>query len=288
MIRKGFTLIELLVVIAIIAILAAILFPVFAQAKQAAKGTSSLSNAKQLTTASFIYSSDADDKQLIFAVRHDATAPVDNHRPWSLQLLPYVKSARLYQDPLSTPYKATYIPANREDLLYTYVTQFAYVYQIHCPVVYYGGTNWDVKASSQSILGAPANTVFMVSQRRINDSDPWWWYGAGEGFDNAFQAGVPYCSGGYTSNPSSLCGPGLSSWGIGSISGSTSKNLEEGFLSAGVAARRNGMTTTTFADGHAAPMQLSRLAAGTNWHKDINTADTKITDVKKYMWDDKE
>jgi prepilin-type N-terminal cleavage/methylation domain-containing protein len=45
--RKGFTLIELLVVIAIIAILAAILFPVFAQAKVAAKKTSDLSNLKQ-------------------------------------------------------------------------------------------------------------------------------------------------------------------------------------------------------------------------------------------------
>ena len=37
--RRAFTLIELLVVIAIIAILAAILFPVFAQAKAAAKRT---------------------------------------------------------------------------------------------------------------------------------------------------------------------------------------------------------------------------------------------------------
>ncbi len=35
--RVGFTLIELLVVIAIIAILAAILFPVFAQAREAAR-----------------------------------------------------------------------------------------------------------------------------------------------------------------------------------------------------------------------------------------------------------
>jgi prepilin-type N-terminal cleavage/methylation domain-containing protein len=46
--KRGFTLIELLVVIAIIAILAAILFPVFAQAKQAAKKTVSLSNLKRL------------------------------------------------------------------------------------------------------------------------------------------------------------------------------------------------------------------------------------------------
>ncbi len=61
MLRKAFTLIELLVVIAIIAILAAILFPVFAQAKTAAKKTADLSNLKQMGTASMIYASDNDD-----------------------------------------------------------------------------------------------------------------------------------------------------------------------------------------------------------------------------------
>ncbi len=58
---RAFTLIELLVVIAIIAILAAILFPVFAQAKQAAKKTADLSNLKQMGTASMIYTADYDD-----------------------------------------------------------------------------------------------------------------------------------------------------------------------------------------------------------------------------------
>ncbi|RYG87947.1 prepilin-type N-terminal cleavage/methylation domain-containing protein [bacterium] len=59
--RKAFTLIELLVVIAIIAILAPILFPVFAQAKLAAKKTQDLSNLKNLGTGSLIYSGDTDD-----------------------------------------------------------------------------------------------------------------------------------------------------------------------------------------------------------------------------------
>ncbi len=59
--HRGFTLIELLVVIAIIAILAAILFPVFAQAKLAAKKASDLSNEKQLDLAAIIYTNDYDD-----------------------------------------------------------------------------------------------------------------------------------------------------------------------------------------------------------------------------------
>jgi len=59
--RRAFTLIELLVVIAIIAILAAILFPVFAQAKAAAKKTADLSNVKQTNLATLLYANDSDD-----------------------------------------------------------------------------------------------------------------------------------------------------------------------------------------------------------------------------------
>jgi len=56
--KRAFTLIELLVVIAIIAILAAILFPVFAQAKAAAKASSCLSNVRQIATSMTLYGND--------------------------------------------------------------------------------------------------------------------------------------------------------------------------------------------------------------------------------------
>lgn len=59
--RNGFTLIELLVVIAIIAILAAILFPVFAQAREAAKKTQALSNTRQTALGVIQYTADSDD-----------------------------------------------------------------------------------------------------------------------------------------------------------------------------------------------------------------------------------
>ena len=91
--RKAFTLIELLVVIAIIAILAAILFPVFAQAKRAAKKTVALSQAKQIGTGLQIYLADADDTMP--QVSSGGPNSVDRIDYW-VNLLPYVKNSDIF------------------------------------------------------------------------------------------------------------------------------------------------------------------------------------------------
>lgn len=94
--RRGFTLIELLVVIAIIAILAAILFPVFAQAKMAAKKTASLSNVKQLGLGILMYNNDQDG-MFPMGLGVDWWAPRDGG--WTVDCQPYIKSYALLLDP---------------------------------------------------------------------------------------------------------------------------------------------------------------------------------------------
>jgi len=101
--KRAFTLIELLVVIAIIAILAAILFPVFAQAKEAAKRTACLSNAKQIALSQKMYSGDHDDVLPIFHAYNTTPAPwVDGHFGTEVLLLPYMKSKEIFKSPLDS------------------------------------------------------------------------------------------------------------------------------------------------------------------------------------------
>lgn len=113
--KRAFTLIELLVVIAIIAILAAILFPVFAQAKEAAKKTAHIAHTKQMTLGHIMYASDNDDflgfGNLMLASGAWATGTVadtpadwrttsfaERHgRHWSNSVQPYIKNWELYE-----------------------------------------------------------------------------------------------------------------------------------------------------------------------------------------------
>lgn len=117
--KKGFTLIELLVVIAIIAILAAILFPVFAQAKTAAKKTAAISNQKQISTSVLLYLGDYDDR---YPMRsgcelNSSINPTLNDgvlrcsggtgfghsmtwQTWQKYIMPYIKNVQIFEHPL--------------------------------------------------------------------------------------------------------------------------------------------------------------------------------------------
>ncbi|MCW5943329.1 MAG: prepilin-type N-terminal cleavage/methylation domain-containing protein [Fimbriimonadaceae bacterium] len=97
--KKAFTLIELLVVIAIIAILAAILFPVFAQAKQAAKKTADLSNSKQIGLATMMYVSDYDDVYPQGYWYKNDLGEVNGYVDISAMLMPYMKSVEMWVSP---------------------------------------------------------------------------------------------------------------------------------------------------------------------------------------------
>ncbi|MCW5940501.1 MAG: prepilin-type N-terminal cleavage/methylation domain-containing protein [Fimbriimonadaceae bacterium] len=129
--RRAFTLIELLVVIAIIAILAAILFPVFAQAKTAAKKTAQISNTKQIGTGMMIYMGDHDDRyprndgcvlnsslNVALNTQAQGTNPNPwcdnsggrgfpfrmNHFAWQKWILPYTKSVDIFKHSARQPY----------------------------------------------------------------------------------------------------------------------------------------------------------------------------------------
>jgi len=95
--KRAFTLIELLVVIAIIAILAAILFPVFAQAKLAAKKTQGLAQMRQLATGLMIYAGDSDDYFLPASMR--PLIPVGDPEVWPPKLFPYIKTEGIFVVP---------------------------------------------------------------------------------------------------------------------------------------------------------------------------------------------
>lgn len=179
--KKAFTLIELLVVIAIIAILAAILFPVFAQAKLAAKKTADLSNLKQIAAAAYMYYNDYDDTLFPYRINNvpnplgadpnvgnptggrtcDGSAS-SNRLFWDEELNPYIKSYDVFKGPGVNnawagvnPQGASIGPSNTSAGGCSYGGQNSYGVN---RIVF----NADQAAMTNSVLAEPANTLIIT------------------------------------------------------------------------------------------------------------------------------
>jgi prepilin-type N-terminal cleavage/methylation domain-containing protein/prepilin-type processing-associated H-X9-DG protein len=230
--KKAFTLIELLVVIAIIAILAAILFPVFAQAKVAAKKTASISNLKQIGLSAVMYVTD--NEAYPFMSSPSSQSP---RTRWPDYLYPYIKNEDVFLAPNADPTIFGKVWAHNPTKKYGgYGYNFQYLGNSRFVT---GNTNFPFTATETQV-STPAQTIFVADTngvRRDNNT-----VGAGE----------------YTLDP-----PLSSSRGSGKASGYYGEGAECGSGPRGCrstpAERHAGRVAVQFADGHATTMKLAAM-----------------------------
>jgi prepilin-type N-terminal cleavage/methylation domain-containing protein len=283
--RKAFTLIELLVVIAIIAILAAILFPVFAQAKAAAKKSSSLSNTKQISLAEIMYMGDYDDVFVVEVAWDPNGAPAFlggvPYQPWPWLVLPYQKNADIDQDPQAPPNEpwpavwGTMLPK----LLHP---QYGYSYVWLSPLVGASPTTSVFQPTSSTAVEKPAETVLFSNKfSSAEDTLPntfTYWYGPNS-IVSAIGVDVPDCL-----TIPQWC---FDNWGINGFYDVTYLNRNEpaGARTGGNALRAGNQMVLTWTDGHAATKTAGAMAAGTNWNRTRVYNTTIVNDINKYLWD---
>lgn len=227
----GFTLIELLVVIAIIAILAAILFPVFAQAKLAAKRASNMSNLRQLGFSIMMYVGDNDAYPMMSSL-----TSVSPRTRWPDYIFPYTKNESIFQGPL----------APKE----MFAASFA-----HNPQVRHGGYgyNYQYLGNSRSPVGfalpfTASDTEIEENSRTVVAADT-----MGVRRDDGSLSG-----GAYTIDPPlpSLRGSGNASgfYGSGSACGSGPQGCRST-----PAEWAGDRVSVAWADGHSKPLRRSQL-----------------------------
>ncbi len=286
--RKAFTLIELLVVIAIIAILAAILFPVFAQAKAAAKATASLSNLKQTGTATAIYLGDSDDVFPLSASWNTGSDPLcfganNCFSSWVWTLQPYMKNVDMLVDPLGPPMQT--IAGWPKAVTASMNPTYGYNYNALAP--YLGPDSGGSKPISATSMNNPGNLVMFASKFSTTE---WGYSTTGNtalgfsfavGKDNGpilnTTVDVPDC---YTIP--SWC---VDNWGANSSWGGILKNnVVAGALTGGTSIRASNNAVVSFTDTHAKKQQSGNMAAGTNWAATRNASTLIVTDKNLYMW----
>jgi prepilin-type N-terminal cleavage/methylation domain-containing protein len=275
--KKAFTLIELLVVIAIIAILAAILFPVFAQAKQAAKKTQSLSNIKQNGLAIQMYLGDSDDRYLpAFNPAGGGWAQYNNTGQdlgtmWTINVQPYIKSINLNFSPSDSeagkPDPAiTWAGVHVSYSANGWLTGWNGGFEQHGPMgINWGSTGWlnGADGANGSLnagqITQPADTVLLASR----DSDDVKKYQQANGGACCGGSGGTYSAfGPFTVfndqqewSPTSIPNgaPARAPWsnGLASSAGTGFNKGPDGAVST----KFNGMGVFVFTDGHASSLK---------------------------------
>jgi prepilin-type N-terminal cleavage/methylation domain-containing protein/prepilin-type processing-associated H-X9-DG protein len=277
--RKAFTLIELLVVIAIIAILAGILFPVFAQARAAARKATCGSNFKQLTDAVLTYTQDYDEHYPLSAWRFECTLP--NEALHTL-IQPYVKNEPILACPADYASKSEREaspcdgspPANEAERQRWYATHsdFGVNYQYLCPAIWDEQRGVYVGAGiSQAQVTRPAETILAVDSVWDRDAN-----------------GNPIGGGSWTVDPpcryrldgsDSFPFPGANVWWWG---GWNPSQPQAGGVFGFTWPWHSEMANVAFTDGHVKTMRMEALAAGC----DVKDAwQGAIFEPEKYLWD---
>lgn len=283
--RRAFTLIELLVVIAIIAILAAILFPVFAQAKAAAKRTSSLSNEKQMTLAVIMYSGDYDDTAPLDCVWNSNDAVYwfgsqgSQYSPWSYEILPYTKNAQILEDPqIAANPSGGGVTLTQWD---AYNPEYGYNYTALSPITSTNGPSpvpWVRTPATFTSLSRPAETVLLTAMDADSENAGLYWYGEGTLLISPYTIEAPDCN-----DIPPVC---MTNWGASSfyeafwLKGNRTAGAYTGFTSL----RDANNAVVSFSDGHAKTYQPGNLAAGTNWNPNLNASALQMVNSSKYLW----
>jgi len=271
--NRAFTLIELLVVIAIIAILAAILFPVFAQAKVAAKKAASISNTKQVSLAAIMYGADVDDMLpiAIQTYQHWPYADAANTTPaysWVHIMQPYQKNLQMMVDPGVGDTNAEFGSgpnawwANQDRH-----TQYGYNYLFLSPW-YNCDTSY---ARSATAAAKPAETVMYTTSQVFTKSDKVGWFDSNAPGAWEYTAPAPY---------SCIWWDGTAGSGNWSAGGTTK-------ITSSVRIKPYNGAIVGWVDGHTKLMSDSALAAGTTYSTAVpgGAADgAHINDLSKYLW----
>jgi len=290
--RSAFTLIELLVVIAIIAILAAILFPVFAQAKAAAKSISSVSNSKQLGLAELMYTNDYDDNYTLECVWNSNDAYYwygvagSEFSPWTYEILPYTKNGGIMEDPQTSANPVT--PGIPDATYDAYNAEYAYNYNVLSPWVYDAasplnafGDYFIMHSRNESAVAKPAGTVMDTAQSTAAEGTWQYWYGFGAPLPWEI-AQVPQCVGFSGYDEDDYC---MDGWGAnGFDSAGLNNNVIAGAYSGNTSLRRANTAIVGFCDGHTKALTAGALAAGTNWYSGIQVNNVVMTNDSAYLW----